>query len=192
MEPHSDTDGPVTVVISRRVIPGKESEFEQLSADMTLAASRFEGYLGTNLFRPASSDDPEYRIIFRFTSHAALNVWEASTQRAQLLGSIEALLSSPTQREITYGIANWFDLPGQPAANPQTPPAKYKMTIVSWMALYPIVTLVFFLFGEPLAQIPLIFRTLLVTAVVMVLMSYVAMPRMTRWFGFWLFPKRRP
>ena len=64
------------------------------------------------------------------------------------------------------------------------------MTIVSWMALYPIVTLIFFLFGEPLAHIPLILRTLLVTAAVMVLMSYVAMPRMTRWFGFWLFSKR--
>ena len=30
-----------------------------------------------------------------------------------------------------------------------------------------------------------------VTAVVMLLMSYVLMPRMTRWFAFWLFPRDR-
>lgn len=80
----------------------------------------------------------------------------------------------------------WFTLPGQ---NPVQPPPKWKMTLVSWLALYPAVTLVFVLFGDLLAQIPLLVRTLLVTAVVMVLMSYVLMPRMTRWFRFWLFQK---
>tara|TARA_R110002094_G_scaffold191559_3_gene165922 strand:+ start:3204 stop:3413 length:210 start_codon:yes stop_codon:yes gene_type:complete len=64
------------------------------------------------------------------------------------------------------------------------------MTIVSWLALYPAVTLVFVLFGDLLAQIPLLLRTMAVTIVVMLLMSYVLMPRMTRWFAFWLFPKK--
>ena len=53
------------------------------------------------------------------------------------------------------------------------------MTFVSWLALYPAVTLVFLLFGDLLAQIPLLLRTMAVTIVVMLLMSYVLMPRMT-------------
>ncbi|MGB1092014.1 MAG: antibiotic biosynthesis monooxygenase, partial [Oceanobacter sp.] len=73
---------------------------------------------------------------------------------------------------------------------PHQAPPKYKMTIVSWMALYPAVTVIFFLFGEQLAQIPLLIRTFLVTVVLMILMSYVLMPRFTRWFAFWLFPKK--
>jgi hypothetical protein len=64
------------------------------------------------------------------------------------------------------------------------------MTIVSWLALYPAVTLVFVLFGDLLAQVPLLLRTLIVTIVVMIVMSYVLMPKMTRWFAFWLFPDR--
>ncbi|MEQ9545678.1 MAG: hypothetical protein RIK85_06705 [Marinobacter sp.] len=64
------------------------------------------------------------------------------------------------------------------------------MTIVSWLALYPAVTLVFILFGDLLAGVPLLFRTLIVTVVVMLLMTYVLMPRMTRWFSFWLFPEK--
>jgi antibiotic biosynthesis monooxygenase (ABM) superfamily enzyme len=67
-----------------------------------------------------------------------------------------------------------------------------KMTIVSWLALYPAATLIFWLFGPWLAAIPLLLlRTLLVTAVLMILMSYVLMPFMTKRFAFWLFGRQR-
>lgn len=176
----------VTVVISRRVIKGQEAHFEQLSSEMTHRASRYPGYLGADLFRPASANDPEYRIIFKFSDQESLAAWQASSERAEILEQIEPLLVSPSEVETLSGIVNWFTLPGH---NPVKPPAKAKMTFVSWLALYPTVTLIFFLFGDLLAQVPLLLRTLLVTAVVMVVMSYVLMPRFTRWFAFWLFPK---
>ena len=94
----------------------------------------------------------------------------------------------PSEREVTSGIVTWFTLPGQ---NPVQPPPKWKMTIVSWLALYPAVTLVFVIFGDLLAQVPLLLRTMIVTIVVMGLMSYVLMPRMTKWFAFWLFPRQK-
>lgn len=176
----------VTVVISRRVIKGQEDHFEQLSSEMTHRASRYPGYLGADLFRPASANDPEYRIIFKFSDQESLAAWQASSERAEILEQVEPLLVSPSEVETLSGIVNWFTLPGH---NPVKPPAKAKMTFVSWLALYPTVTLIFFLFGDLLAQVPLLLRTLLVTAVVMVVMSYVLMPRFTRWFAFWLFPK---
>lgn len=178
----------LTVVVSRRVKKGNQEAFEALSSKMTERASRFPGYLGTAMFRPASADDPEYRIVFKFRDRETLTAWEASQERAALLEQIESLLVQPSEREVTSGIVTWFTLPGQ---NPVKPPPKWKMTIVSWLALYPAVTLVFILFGDWLAQIPLLIRTLMVTVVVMVLMSYVLMPRMTRWFAFWLFPDKK-
>ncbi|MGB1091261.1 MAG: antibiotic biosynthesis monooxygenase, partial [Oceanobacter sp.] len=98
----TETNGqePVTVVVSRRVIPGKEAEFEELSTQMTEAAAEFEGHLGANMFRPVTKDDPEYRIIFRFASEAQLAIWENSAVRAEFLKKIESLLSSPTEREM--------------------------------------------------------------------------------------------
>ncbi len=179
---------PLTVVVSRRVKKGNQEAFEALSSKMTERASRFPGYLGTAMFRPASADDPEYRIVFKFRDRETLTAWETSQERAELLEQIESLLVQPSEREVTSGIVTWFTLPGQ---NPVKPPPKWKMTIVSWLALYPAVTLVFILFGDWLAQIPLLIRTLMVTVVVMVLMSYVLMPRMTRWFAFWLFPDKK-
>ena len=142
---------------------------------------------GARARRAASPDDPEYRIVFKFRDRETLTTWEESEERAELLEQIESLLVQPSEREVTSGIVTWFTLPGQ---NPVQPPPKWKMTIVSWLALYPAVTLVFVIFGDLLAQVPLLLRTMIVTIVVMGLMSYVLMPRMTKWFKFWLFPDR--
>lgn len=182
-----DAVQPITVVISRRVIKGKEEEFEALSTRMTERASRFPGYMGADMFRPASADDPEYRIIFKFASREDLARWERSDDRSEILEQIESLLVTPSEREVTSGIVTWFTLPGR---NPVKPPPRLKMTLVSWLALYPTVTLIFFLFGDLLAQLPLLLRTLVVTGVVMPAMTYVLMPRFTRWFAFWLYPDR--
>ena len=183
-----DSTAPLTVVVSRRVRKGQQEAFEALSSQMTERASRFPGYLGTAMFRPASPDDPEYRIVFKFRDRETLTAWEESEERAELLEQIESLLVQPSEREVTSGIVTWFTLPGQ---NPVQPPPKWKMTIVSWLALYPAVTLVFVIFGDLLAKVPLLLRTMIVTIVVMALMSYVLMPRMTKWFAFWLFPRQK-
>ena len=137
---------PVTVVVSRRVQRGREADFETLSTAMTERASAFPGYLGATMFRPAAAEDPEYRIVFKFRDRETLAAWESSAERAELLGEIEALLQEPSEREVLSGIVTWFTLPGQ---NPVQPPPRYKMTLVSWLALYPAVTLVFLLFGDP-------------------------------------------
>ncbi|WP_272991081.1 antibiotic biosynthesis monooxygenase, partial [Spongiibacter tropicus] len=127
-------DYPLTVVISRQVKSGKETEFEALSAEMTTRASHFPGYLGATMFRPASADDPEYRIVFKFAGQAALSDWEQSPERLEVLQQIEQLLITPSERETVSGIVSWFTLPGH---NPVQPPPRYKMTLVSWLALYP-------------------------------------------------------
>lgn len=178
---------PLTVVISRRVKSGKESKFESLSAEMTTRASSFPGYLGATMFRPASSEDPEYRIVFKFADQATLSDWEQSQSRLEVLQQIEQLLITPSERESVSGIVSWFTLPGQ---NPVQPPPRYKMTFVSWLALYPAVTAIFFVCGDWLTTLPLLLRTLIVTGTVMLLMSYVLMPRMTRWFSPWLYPEK--
>lgn len=181
-------DETVTVVVSRRVRKGQESAFENASARMTEIAATFKGYLGASLFRPANPNDPEYRIVFKFDNREHLELWQTSPERQRLLEAFEPLLEAPSRVEVVGGIVPWFTLPGQ---NPVQPPPKYKMTVVSWLALYPTVTMIFWLFGKPLEVMPLPLRTLLVTAVVMVIMSYVLMPRFTRWFAPWLFAHQR-
>lgn len=178
------TDQTVTVVISRRVKSGMEEQFEQLSVEMTQAASRFEGYLGATMLKPNGSLDPEYRIIFKFATPEQLEAWNQSNVRQSLLEQLQPMLLKQTRSESLEGIANWFTLPASPSA---PVPNKLRMTLVSWLALYPTVTIIFFLLAPVLDPLPLVGRTLVITGIVMFLMSYVLMPRFTRWFRAWIF-----
>jgi uncharacterized protein len=66
------------------------------------------------------------------------------------------------------------------------PPPKYKTSIVVWLAIYPLITLILWLFGPYLMQIPLPLRTLLLTAVLVPIMVYGAIPLWQRILRRWL------
>ncbi len=182
----NDDSQPVTVVISRRVRKGNETAFEHLSTKMTEVASGFPGHLGAVLFRPQSPDDPEYRVVFKFDTQAHLDNWFNSEERRDWLTAIESLLEKPSDIETTSGLVTWFTLPGR---NPVPPPAKYKMAVVSWIGLFPLVSAIFWFLGPYLEAVPFFLRIAMTTAVIMVLMTWIVMPRLTRMFAFWLFPQ---
>jgi antibiotic biosynthesis monooxygenase (ABM) superfamily enzyme len=58
---------PVTVTIARRVAPGRETDFEEFSAVLTRAASRYPGFLGAGVLRPGHVGEP-WHVVFRFDS----------------------------------------------------------------------------------------------------------------------------
>jgi antibiotic biosynthesis monooxygenase (ABM) superfamily enzyme len=64
------------------------------------------------------------------------------------------------------------------------------MAVVAWLAIFPLITLITWLLGPWLGQLPLIPRTLGMTLAVTLLMTYVLMPGLTRLLAFWLYPKR--
>lgn len=64
------------------------------------------------------------------------------------------------------------------------------MAIVTWLAVFPLITVILVLFGPLLGLLPMLLRTLVPTAVMVSLMTYVIMPRLTRLFSFWLYPDR--
>lgn len=64
--------------------------------------------------------------------------------------------------------------------------SKHKLALLSWLVIYPIVTGIFILFNEPLMQLPLPVRTLVLTIVLVGLMNYLIMPRMTKKLNKWL------
>lgn len=177
-------DSPVTVAVSRRIKPGREKDFEDFVSDLSEVALSFEGHLGANIFRPTQSGDNEYRIIFKFDRRSNYQHWFESEQRKELIERSCEFLQEPPTLEVIDGLETWFTLPEQPHIGH---PPRYKMAMVTWLALFPAVTLIFWLFGDVLANLPLLLRTFAVTFVVVLLMSWVLMPRMTRLFQAWLY-----
>ena len=181
-------DPPVTAVASRRVKPGREREFEEWVSGILAEANKAPGYLGSEVLRPSDSgDDDEYRIVFRFDHASNLHAWETSEERHRWLDKSRPLLREEENVRVLTGLETWFTLPskaGEPA------PPRYKMAAVTWLAVFPVVTVIFSLFGQWLNLLPVLLRTLVFTLVMVTLMTYVIMPRMTRLFSFWLYPDR--
>ena len=180
-------DPPVTAVASRRVKRGREREFEEWVSGILAEASKAPGYLGSEVLRPSDSGDDEYRIVFRFDHASNLHAWENSEERRRWLRKSRPLLHEKEKIDVLTGLETWFTLPskaGEPA------PPRYKMAAVTWLAVFPVVMVIFSIFGQWLNLLPTLLRTLLFTLVMVTLMTYVIMPRMTRLFSSWLYPDR--
>lgn len=67
------------------------------------------------------------------------------------------------------------------------PPKKWKMAIVIWLAIYPLITLLFALFGNQLVLInPLPLRTLTITLIVVPTMVFILIPTLQKLLHNWL------
>ena len=186
MTPINPNDPPVTVSVSRRVKPGYEEAFEKILLEIIAAAMSFQGHLGVNVFRPSDRNASEYRVIFKFDRMSNLRRWEESEVRRQLLARVENLtLGSPKTQTFT-GLETWFTLPRKQAI---VPPPRYKMALLTWLGIFPLITGILGLFGPLfLNGLPLLLRTLILTVVLIALMTYVVMPWLTQLFSRWLYP----
>jgi len=180
--------GPVTATVTRLVKPGHERAYEEFLAGISGAARAFAGYLGEEVFRPAGGAGGEYRIIYRFDSPAHLRAWLDSGERAAWLARAEPHVAGPMRTEFLTGLESWFTLPAQPGA---PPPPPYKMAIVTWAAIFPLITLVVVASAPLIGGLPLVPRLAVTTLVTVSLMTWVVMPRVTWLLRRWLYPGRR-
>jgi antibiotic biosynthesis monooxygenase (ABM) superfamily enzyme len=67
-------------------------------------------------------------------------------------------------------------------------PPRYKMALLTWAGAFPLLTAVNVLLGPVLVALPLPGRTLLITGLLIGLLTYVIMPRLTRLCATWLSP----
>jgi antibiotic biosynthesis monooxygenase (ABM) superfamily enzyme len=179
-------DPPVTIIAVHRVSPGKEKAFEEIMSNLIEAAMTFEGHLGANVIRPSNSEDSQYHIIFKFDRKSNLQRWENSEIRHQWLMRLAEMTQESLPYQILTGLETWFTLPGQRTIKP---PPRYKMALVTWLAIFPLIIVINLLFGHFLSALPLVLRSLVLTVMLVSLMTYVVMPRMTRLFSRWLYPR---
>ena len=67
------------------------------------------------------------------------------------------------------------------------PPKKWKMAIVIWLAIYPLITTIFVLFGQQLIQInPLPLRTFAITIIAVPVMVFGLIPLLQKVLHKWL------
>ena len=173
---------PVTVVISRRVKPGKEPDYEAWIKAITKIATAYQGHLGMNVFRPQRAGDP-YVLVYKFDSGEHLDVWLNSEVRARMVQEAEALVDESHVEHVS-GLESWFTLPG---AKAMVPPPKWKMALVTGVCVWIIGQLL----GPPLRTLignwPAPVLALVTTAIMVSLLTWLVLPQVTRLLARWLF-----
>jgi antibiotic biosynthesis monooxygenase (ABM) superfamily enzyme len=173
--------------VTRRVRPGHEPFYEQFLAGIIGAASVYPGHLGVEVFRPHSAATGEYCTVYRFDTAEHLRAWLDSDEHAAWLERAEPHVIGPMHTSFVTGLETWFTLPGEPGA---APPPPYKMALVTWAAIFPLITLIVVITGPLLEGLPLAVRLGITTGLAVPLMTWVVMPRVTRLLRGWLYPTK--
>jgi antibiotic biosynthesis monooxygenase (ABM) superfamily enzyme len=179
-------DDPVTVLYSRRVKPGREADFEAWARGIVAAARQFPGHLGASVLDAPGSR--EYHILFTFADRRSLRAWLDSDERRRWLVRVGELLEADRGLQQLTGLETWFKLPGSNVPT-MTPPPRWKMWLVSLVAVYPLVLAFQVLVVPRMARLPLPLRALVFPLVLLTLMTFVVMPMVTRALRRWLGPR---
>lgn len=182
---------PVTIYISRRIKPGAGEALREWAEGVRATCAGFPGFLGGRTLEPHDNDDGRtFNIVFRFASFEQLRVWEESTERASWYARLQPLIEEERVSRLS-GYEPWFPPGGTDSEISPPPPPVWKMFIMALMAVYPSVLLVRLLVGDHLDNLPLLLGVFLSCVPVSVIMSYLAMPGLTRVFRKWLYPSTR-
>ena len=177
---------PVTVVVAQLVKPGREADYESWINNITQVASTYLGHLGTNVIRPQPGVRPEYVVVFRFDSYERLKAWMTSRDRQYWLAQAQPLVASDPEIQLLSGIEAWFSIPGQGL---KTPP-RYKTALLTWAVVYVLINILN-KFVTPLLQaFPTWIASLIICGIMVVMLTYVVMPQVTRLFSKWLYQSR--
>lgn len=193
---HETTDdGSVTWVITHRVRPDRREDFEGWIGGIVDEVARFPGHQGVTVLRPGGESGTEYVLVVRFASYDDLRRWEESAERAEWVTRLEPLLAAESTFRTETGLETWFQLPGERVV---VPPPKWKMALLILAAIYPLLLIVVPLMGTVFDTAYLgvsitlgpefLVRTLATAVVLVALMTWVAMPFLTRLFRVWLRP----
>jgi antibiotic biosynthesis monooxygenase (ABM) superfamily enzyme len=178
-------DPGVTVHVVRRVAPASRDAFERELAEVTRASRQMPGHLGVEIYRP-TGDSLDYHIVFRFDRQRNLEAWQEQTRTTDGLTRLDALTVGPAQLTVLTGLETWFTLPGSPGK--AAPPA-WKMALLTWIGLWPLVVLLLWALDPAMAYMPWPLDTGFNTFVAVILMTWLVMPRITWLFRKWLWPE---
>lgn len=176
-----------TVVIRHRVRESALDGYEEWLDRIAPVCKAFPGHLDWHIVRPIKGLTATYTVVIRFDTREHVEAWMQSAERTRLIGEVQPLLATEDDFVIRSGLDFWFTPEGARAKLP----VRWKQFLVTWSAIYPLAL------GVPLAVGPAMkwlglpewrpLMTLIVTAVIVLLMTYVVMPRYTKLLRRWLF-----
>lgn len=175
----------VTVVIKHRIRADAVAGYEAWLRRIVPIAERFPGHRGVHIIRPAAGG-ALYTVTIRFDSVLHADDWFQSSARQELLEEAAPLLENDEQVQTVTGLEFWFD-----AAAGAKQARRYKQVLLTLAVIFPLTIAVPALVGWVSKAVPVLqnfyLAHFLTSVIVVGLMAYVVMPRVTRWLASWLY-----
>jgi len=182
-----NTEPPAAMVFTHRVARERVEDYLAWRRKAIAAQAHYPGYLATEFYEPHDKRD-EWVDIVRFDSPAHLINWMRSKERLALLKEIDPIVESMHAHRVT-GLEGWFAVNRGPDASASGPPP-WKQMLTVLFALYPTVMVLSFL--NPLMQnLSLPVRMLISNLLSCSILTWLLMPRVSRFLDFWLNPPGR-
>ena len=178
-------DNEVTSVICRNIKPGHEKDYDNWLKRYLALQKSAPGYRSITIIIPGKGK-PSYRYIIRkFDNKANMEKWDNSKETLKLID--EANKYSTRHYETSTGLETWFTLPGLKTLS-QSPPPRWKMAIVIFFAAYIISIASRYLLSPFIGDWPHFANTAIFSVILVVLLTYFALPILSRIFRRWLYP----
>jgi antibiotic biosynthesis monooxygenase (ABM) superfamily enzyme len=177
---------PIQVAIMRTVKAGRELEFEQALHNFVKKSLHLPGQLGVSIIRPAlGGGSRQYGIIRKFANREALFAFRASPEYLEWNQLTVEFTEGGGRAQELSGLETWFTLPGE---NLVALP-KWKMGIATYLGVVPVVMTLALTLGPLIRSWNLVFYNLVFNACVVMLLTWVVMPLITRALYGWLHAK---
>jgi antibiotic biosynthesis monooxygenase (ABM) superfamily enzyme len=174
-----------TVVVNIKIKPACEKDYDEwLRRFLVVLERKVPGYLGTTTIMETSKDSTVRHIIHRFRDKASLDAWENSQELHELTEEVNKY-STPYLQKAT-GLETWFTIPDLKAN--VSPPPKWKMAIVAFIGAYSISSVALYVLSVLLGQ-QMLLVNLFMNIILVIGLTYLAMPLLSRLLGRWLYPK---
>jgi uncharacterized protein len=177
----------VTVVVTRKVKRGRESEYEDWLRRLLEESKSMKGYLGATIQKPAPGST-EYTSIFRFDTVDNLRRFEESELRSKYLREVVDYVEEDAIWKKITGLEFWFS-PPKGTIIPQ--PSRFRMALVMIAVVFGLVISIGQIVGIVAAEVPSYVRLFVTISIEISLMTYVLMPRITRLLAEWIYPSSK-
>lgn len=174
----------VTRIARRRILPGKESAYEGLIREMVGKMRTNRGFLSAELIPPEEVGG-EYQFVVNFASEADLQLWDVSPARGEIQQRMRAVADVEPEYRVLSGLEAWFAPVVVPAS---MHPPRLRMAVVTWLGIFPTVSLFLWLLAPLLESIHFLLRTAILTILIVITMTWLVMPRLTKLLRGWINP----
>ena len=172
---------PIHIAITRRVLPGREAEFQQALREFFQASFAHGGVLGATMISPPpGSNSHEFGILRTFADERERDAFYASPlfqaweERCKPLTEPESWKQRPL-----HGLEAWF-------RSNQPPPPRWKMAVATFLGVFPLAMALQLTLGPVIRDWPFVARNAAFNACVVILLAWVVMPGITRILRPWL------